>query len=88
MQTGNTNFTYKIELDKACYQHDMAYGKSKDLLKRTQPDNISRDKAFKIANDPKIRWLSKRISVLIKNPSCLINLVEVVSQSTKLSVSK
>ena len=29
MQTGNTNFTYKNELDKACFQHDMAYGKSK-----------------------------------------------------------
>ena len=26
----------KNELDKACFQHDMAYGKSKDLTKRTQ----------------------------------------------------
>ena len=38
MQTGNTNFIYKNELDKACFQHDMAYGKSKDLVKRTQSD--------------------------------------------------
>ena len=30
-QTGNTNFIYKNELDKACFQYDMAYGKSKDL---------------------------------------------------------
>ena len=36
IQTGNTNFIYKNELDKACFQHDMAYGKSKDLVKRTQ----------------------------------------------------
>ena len=36
METGNTNFIYKNELDKACFQHDMAYGKSKDLAKRTQ----------------------------------------------------
>ena len=36
MQTGNTNFIYKNKLDKACFQHDMAYGKSKDLTKRTQ----------------------------------------------------
>ena len=28
MQTGNTDFIYKNELDKACFQHDMAYGKS------------------------------------------------------------
>ena len=27
MQTGNSNFIYKNELDKACFQHDMAYGK-------------------------------------------------------------
>ena len=36
MQTGNTNFIWKNKLDKACFQHDMAYGKSKDLAKRTQ----------------------------------------------------
>ena len=24
MQTGNTNFIYKNELNKACFQHDMA----------------------------------------------------------------
>ena len=34
MQTGNTNFIYKNELDQACFQHDMAYGKSKDLIKK------------------------------------------------------
>ena len=38
-QTGNTNFIYRNELDKACFQHDMAYGKSKDITKR--------DKVFK-----------------------------------------
>ena len=30
MQTGNTNFICKNELDKACFQHDMAFGKTKD----------------------------------------------------------
>ena len=29
MQTGNTDFTYKNELDKACFQHDMAYENQK-----------------------------------------------------------
>ena len=53
MQTGNTDFIYKNELDKACFQHDMAYGKSKDLIKRTQSDKVLREKAFKIASDPK-----------------------------------
>ena len=35
MQTENTDFIHKNELAKACFQHDMAYGKSKDLAKRT-----------------------------------------------------
>ena len=52
MQTGNTDFIYRKELDKACFQHDMAYGKLKDLAKRTQSDKVLRDKAFKIASDP------------------------------------
>ena len=51
MQTGNTDFIYRNELDKACFQHDMAYGKSKDLAKRTQSDKVLRDKAFKIVID-------------------------------------
>ena len=36
IQTGNRNFTYKNELDKTCFQHNIANGKSKDLEKRTQ----------------------------------------------------
>ena len=35
MQTANTDFIYRNELDKACFQHDVADGKSKDLAKRT-----------------------------------------------------
>ena len=50
MQTGNTDFIYRNELDKASFQHDMPYGKSKDLTKRTKSDKVL------------ISWLSKRTS--------------------------
>ena len=53
MKSGTTDFIYKNKLDKACFQHDMAYSKSKDLVKRTQSDKVLRDKAFKIASNPK-----------------------------------
>ena len=53
MQSGNTDFIYRNELDKACFQHNMGYGKSKDLAKRTESDKVLIDKAFKIAGDPK-----------------------------------
>ena len=33
MQTRNTDFTYRNELDKTCFPHDMAYGKSKNETK-------------------------------------------------------
>ena len=40
MRTGNTDFIYKNDLDKACFQNDMQHGKSKDLAKRTQSENF------------------------------------------------
>ena len=49
MQTGNTEFIYRKELNK----HDMAYGKTKYLARRTQSDIGLRDEAFKIESDPK-----------------------------------
>ena len=49
----DTNYIYKNELDKACFQHDMAYGDFKDLKGRTASDKVLRDKAFNIAKNPK-----------------------------------
>ena len=66
MQTGNTNlFIYKNELDKACFQHDMAYGKSKDLVKRTQSDKVLKDEAFKIASDPKYDGYQRGLASMV-----------------------
>ena len=48
MQTGDTNYIYKNALVKACFQDDMAYGKYKDLQKRTQYDKVLKYKTFKI----------------------------------------
>ena len=53
MQTRKTDFIYPNELDKASFQQDIAYGKSKDLAKKTQSDKVLGNKAFKIASDPK-----------------------------------
>ena len=35
IQTVNTDFIYRNNFDKPCFQHDMAYGKSKNLTKST-----------------------------------------------------
>ena len=66
MQSGNTDFIYKNELDKACFQHGMAYGKSKDLVKRTQSDNVLRDKAFTIAaSNPKYDGYERGLASMV-----------------------
>ena len=52
-ETGDTKYIYKNELDKACFQHDMAYGDFKDLTKRITADKVLRDKAFNIPKNPK-----------------------------------
>ena len=38
MKNANTDFIYKNDLDKACFQHGRAYGESKDLQRRTQSE--------------------------------------------------
>ena len=65
MQTGNTDFIYRNELDKACFPLDMAYGKSKDLAKRTQSEKVLRDKPFKIASDPKCDGYQRGLASLV-----------------------
>ena len=52
-ETEDTIYIYKNELDKACFQHNMAYGNFKDFARRTASDKILRDKAFSIAKNPK-----------------------------------
>ena len=52
-ETGDTSYILKNELDKACFQHDMAYGDFKYLARRTAFDKIIRDKAFNIAKSSK-----------------------------------
>ena len=67
MQTGNTDFIYKNEVDKACFQHDMTYGKTKDLVKRTQSDKALKDKSFKIASDPKYGGYQRGLTSMVYN---------------------
>ena len=53
LRTGDTRNIYRNDLDKTCFQDDMAYGSYKDLVKRKESDKSLRDKAFKIASDPR-----------------------------------
>ena len=64
-ETGGTSYIYKNEIDKACFQHDMAYEDFKDLARRTASDNVLRDKAFNIAKSPKHDGYQRELASMI-----------------------
>ena len=64
-ETGDTNYIYKNELDKACFAHDAAYSDSKNITKRTIADKIFRDKAFNIAKDPKYDGYQRGLASMV-----------------------
>ena len=64
-ETGDRNYIYKNELDKACFKHDMAYGDFKDLKRRTASDKILRDKAFNIAKNPKYDGYQRGLASMV-----------------------
>ena len=64
-EKGDTNYIYKNQLDKACFQHDMAYGDFKDLARRTASDKVSRDKAFNIAKNPKYDGYQRGLASMV-----------------------
>ena len=64
-ETGDTDYIYKNELNKACFQHDMVYGDFKDLARRTFSDKVLRDKAFNIAKNPKYDGYQKGLTSMV-----------------------
>ena len=51
--TGDTRLIYRNELDKACFKHDAAYAKYKDVENRLISDQKLRNSAYDIASNPK-----------------------------------
>ena len=83
-ETGYTNYIDKNYLDKACFQHDMAYADFKDLKRKTASDKVLRDKALTLLkilnmmgiNEGLLLWF---ISFLINSPLRFqINLYQVL----------
>ena len=72
-ETGDSRYIYKNELDKACFQHDMAYGDFKDLAKRSASDKVLRDKAINIAKKVLLLWF---IKILIKKPLVVVLIIK------------
>ena len=59
LDDGKLSHILKNKLDAACFQHDSAYAKYKDRLNRKKSDVVLKNKALKIAMDPKINGYQK-----------------------------
>ena len=55
----------KKKLDKACFQHDMAYGGFKDLTRRTASNKTLHDKALDIAKNPKYDGYQRSLASVV-----------------------
>ena len=64
-ETGDTKYIYKNESDKACFQHDIAYGDFKCLAKITAADKVLRGKTFNIAKDPKYDGCQRGLASMV-----------------------
>ena len=64
-ETVDTSYIYKNELDKACFQHNMAYGDFKDLAKKTASVKVLGDKAINIAKSPKYDGYQRRLASVV-----------------------
>ena len=61
-ETGDSRYIYQNELDKACFQHDMAY---EDLNRRKASDKVLRDKAFNIVKNSKYDGYQRGLASMI-----------------------
>ena len=59
---GDSRYIYQNELDKACFQHDIAYEDFKDLNRRRAADKVLHYKAFNIAKNPKYNGYQRRLA--------------------------
>ena len=64
-ETGDSRYIYQNKFDKACFQHDMAYGYFKDLNRKTAAVKVLRDKAFNIARNPKYDGYQRGIASMV-----------------------
>ena len=48
-ETGDPRYIYRKKLDKACFNHDIAYHDFKTSPRRTNSDKFLRNEAFNIA---------------------------------------
>ena len=65
MKDGRLSHIAKNRLSAACFQHDSVYSKYKDSLNRKKSDIVLKNKALKIATDPKVIGYQRGLAVMV-----------------------
>ena len=63
--TCDTHLLYRNELDKACFKHDAAYAKYKDVENRLISDQKLRNSAYDIASNPKYDGYQRGLASMV-----------------------
>ena len=64
MKDGRLSHLYKNQLDKACFQHDGAYARYKDLKNRAQSDIVLKNKAYEIAVNSRLGGFQRGLAAI------------------------
>ena len=64
-RTGNINLLYRNALDKACFKHDAAYAKYKDVENILIADNKLKNNAHDIASNPEYDGYQKGLASMV-----------------------
>ena len=67
IKTGDTSHIFKNKLDKACFYHDSAYSKFKDVPNRHIADKQLIGQALRIANDENIDGYQRALAGMVYN---------------------
>ena len=65
MKDGKISHIAKTRLDVVCFQHDSAYNKYKDSLNRKKSAVVLKNKALKIALDPKVNRYQRGVAAMV-----------------------
>ena len=66
-RTGDTRLLYRNELDKACFKHDAAYAKYKDVENRLISDQKLKNSAYDISSNPKYDGYQRGLASMVYN---------------------
>ena len=65
MKDGRLSHILKNRLDATCFQQDSSYAKHKDRANRRQSDIVLKNKALKIATDPRVNGYQRGLASMV-----------------------